>query len=58
MKDLHAGNGEKTTQHDHLTLGEVYDLGGVVYDVKAHADEGIDRSYGHAGDEVLEDLLG
>ena len=47
-------DGAHGPQHDHLTLGEVDDGGGVVDDAEAQGDEGVDGAVGEAGDEKLQ----
>src|SRR6266545_4867128 len=42
-------------EHHELALREVDDTGGVVDDVEADADDGVDGAVGEPGDEVLEE---
>ena len=49
-----TADGAQGPQHDHLTLGEVNDGGGVVNDAEAQGNERVDGAIGQAGNKILE----
>jgi len=47
-------DGAQGAQHDHLSLGEIDDGGGIEDDAEAQGDEGVNGAIGQSGKEVLE----
>lgn len=51
------GDGDHATKHDKLSLGKIDDARGVVYDVKADGNNGIDNAIRYAGKKILYEKL-
>ncbi len=56
-QEIEQGDGQHAAQHDEFSLGEIDDAGGVVDDVEADGDNGIDTAIGDAGRQVLDEKL-